>query len=395
MPFPLPLHELAPDPIYGLQDAFAKDLRKEKINLSVGVVPGSGAPPFLFEAVDDARKKLLSSPYNFGYLPITGSKDFLKESADLLGLGDGKNFSYSCVHTLGGTGALYLAALFLRRQGLAGLAYGIPAWPNYRLICERAGLVPIHYPYLTKDDAVNEVAMVTTLNALPDDVGAIFQMSCHNPTGLDISQSAWINVLSGFEKKPRTLIFDLAYLGFGKSWEEDLFPFKEAIRRKIPCWVALSFSKSLALYGERVGALLYCGPKEEHAAIASNLAICARATYSSPPKFGAILATSVLSSLEGKKLWKDELEQLSRGIKEKRFLLAEKLKGLLPQRQHMISTGSGLFTLLPLSQDAVRKLREEYAIYVNNDGRINIAALNEMALDRLVKALHELLVRID
>ena len=55
-------------------------------------------------------------------------------------------------------------------------------------------------------------------------------------------------------------------------------------------------------------------------------------------------------------------------------------------RLSAVANHRGLFSLLPISTDAVRLLREESAIYMAPDGRINIAGLSEANLPHFVEA---------
>ena len=49
----------------------------------------------------------------------------------------------------------------------------------------------------------------------------------------------------------------------------------------------------------------------------------------------------------------------------------------------------GMFSLLGLSDDQVRELREDFAIYMVGGGRINIAGLPDEGLDKLAAAIVE------
>ena len=105
-----------PDPILGLSEAFNKDERSHKINLSVGVYKdAAGATPIL-PTVHEAEKRLLETQKSKGYKPIEGDPAYGKLVRELL-FGKGSDLvsgglAATC-HTPGGTGALRLAADFL------------------------------------------------------------------------------------------------------------------------------------------------------------------------------------------------------------------------------------------------------------------------------------------
>jgi aspartate aminotransferase len=54
-------------------------------------------------------------------------------------------------------------------------------------------------------------------------------------------------------------------------------------------------------------------------------------------------------------------------------------EGLLRQR--------GMFSLLPLGEERVARLREESAIYVVGTGRINVAGLTDANLEHVCRAI--------
>ena len=54
-------------------------------------------------------------------------------------------------------------------------------------------------------------------------------------------------------------------------------------------------------------------------------------------------------------------------------------EGLLRQR--------GMFSLLPLGEERVARLRDEYAIYVVGRGRVNVAGLTDANLGPVCEAL--------
>jgi aromatic-amino-acid transaminase len=49
----------------------------------------------------------------------------------------------------------------------------------------------------------------------------------------------------------------------------------------------------------------------------------------------------------------------------------------------------GMFSMLPLEIDAVRKLRTEHAIYMADSGRFNVLGMADHALDRFIAAIIE------
>ena len=51
----------------------------------------------------------------------------------------------------------------------------------------------------------------------------------------------------------------------------------------------------------------------------------------------------------------------------------------------------GMFSMLPLDMEQVRKLRSEDAIYMADSGRFNVLGMADHALDRFIAAIIEAL----
>lgn len=112
--------EAAPaDPILGLGEAFKAETRPEKVNLGIGVYKdASGATPIV-KAVKEAEKRLLESETTKNYLTIDGVADYNEQTQILLFGKDHEIIASRRAKTaqsLGGTGALRIAAEFVKRQ---------------------------------------------------------------------------------------------------------------------------------------------------------------------------------------------------------------------------------------------------------------------------------------
>jgi aromatic-amino-acid transaminase len=184
--------------------------------------------------------------------------------------------------------------------------------------------------------------------------------------------------------------FDSAYQGLGKGIEEDVAPIRLFIEEDHECFIAHSYSKSMALYSERVGALFIRmrHPRNKEA-VKSHIRALIRTQYSNPPKHGAAIAKAILSQKELSLLWRGELEALRQRVVSMRHLFAQKLEQHLRRNFSYLDQGCGLFALLGLTMAQIDLLREKHAIYVTRGSRINLAAVNHGNIDLVVKALQE------
>jgi aromatic-amino-acid transaminase len=79
----------------------------------------------------------------------------------------------------------------------------------------------------------------------------LLQASCHNPTGVPLSSGQWREIATIVERRGLLPLIDLAYQGLGKGLEEDVAGLRILVERVPETLIAVSCSKSFALYRER------------------------------------------------------------------------------------------------------------------------------------------------
>ena len=288
------------------------------------------------------------------------------------------------VQTLGGTGALKLGAEMLRvTSPKAKVWLSDPSWENHRALFGGAGFAVETYPYYGADGELDFAGMVATLEKVPAGDIVLLHACCHNPTGLDLSAEQWREVAGIVRGRGLVPFLDTAYMGFAEGLEADAFSVRLFAADGGPLFVSFSFSKSLSLYGERVGALsVQTANPSERARVLSQLKRIVRAIYSSPPGHGAAAAAMVLADPVLRKQWDDELGAMRVRIKQMRALLAEKLSQRMPGRDFSyIVRQNGMFSYSRLTAKQAIALRERHSVYALDSGRICVAALNTRNID--------------
>lgn len=386
------LQEVKPDPILGIAAKHRQDPREEKVNLSIGVYKSEESEIAVLKSVHEAEKILWEQKNNKGYPPVDGEASFRQEIIKLLSQGDLEYF-YSA-HTVGATSALRLSGEIMNVMGIKNVYYSDLTWPNHPQLFKEAGLTPIPFEYYDQHSHKLKIDKIyhTLENASPKSA-ILFQMTCHNPTGRDPSEKEWKNIVQIIKDKKLFPVLDCAYQGFGEGMEEDLLPFnllKEAVDQMIVCY---SCAKNFGLYGERVGAFIaYDKSKITLDRIAQNIKKIARCDYSTPPIHGARIVKTILQSPDLRQLWLRELKEMRERVKNLRQLFLKALQARnLPQNYEFILEDKGLFSLLAFSLEQIIHLRDEFAIYLLENGRINIAGLCKKNIDYVADAFKKVL----
>ena len=392
--------ELAPrDPILGVTEAFNADASPNKVNLGVGVYcDDSGKVPVL-ESVRRAEQKLAESPMPRNYLPIDGLQAYDRAVQGLLFGAESEPLRQGrivTVQTLGGTGGLKVGADFLRRiDPNAAIWISDPSWENHRALFEYAGFTVNVYPYYdAPTHGVDFDRMIGALQKLPGGSIAVLHACCHNPTGVDLSAEQWEQVIEVVKARGLVPFLDIAYQGFAEGLDADAAAVRRFAAACPVVFVSSSFSKSLSLYGERVGALsIVTENPDEAARILSQLKRVIRTNYSNPPTHGGHTVAMVLTTPELRALWEQELGQMRDRIKIMRRQVVEKIRGIRSDFDFsFVMRQRGMFSYSGLSKDQVRRLRDEHAIYAIDSGRICIAALNSRNIDYVARAITSVLV---
>jgi aromatic-amino-acid transaminase len=236
---------------------------------------------------------------------------------------------------------------------------------------------------------VNFDGMKAKLNSLPAGSIIILHACCHNPTGADLSDAQWNDVVEACRARGLIPFLDMAYQGFADGIEADAVAVRAFSASGLQFFVSSSFSKSFSLYGERVGALsIITAAKEESARVLSQVKRVIRTNYSNPPIHGGAVVAAVLNSPELRQQWEDELAGMRDRIRAMRISLVEQLKAAgVAQDFSFVIKQRGMFSYTGLTAAQVEQLKTEFGIYAVSTGRICLAALNTKNIGYVAKAI--------
>ncbi|HBW5539608.1 TPA: aromatic amino acid transaminase [Klebsiella aerogenes] len=384
----------AGDPILSLMERFKEDPRSDKVNLSIGLYYNEDGIIPQLQAVADAEAQLNAQPHGASlYLPMEGLNSYRHAIAPLLFGADHpvlKQNRVASIQTLGGSGALKVGADFLKRYFPQSRVWvSDPTWENHIAIFEGAGFEVSTYPWF--DDESNGVrfeAFLARLQSLPERDIVLLHPCCHNPTGADLSNAQWDEVVKVLKARNLIPFLDIAYQGFGAGMEDDAYAIRAIASAGLPMLVSNSFSKIFSLYGERVGGLsIVCDDAETAGRVLGQLKATVRRNYSSPPNFGAQVVAAVLNDAALKASWLAEVEAMRTRILAMRQTLVEALKEAVPGKNFdYLLKQRGMFSYTGLSAAQVDRLREEFGVYLIASGRMCVAGLNSRNVQRVAQA---------
>ena len=394
------LERLPTDPILGLMSAFRGDADARKVDLGVGVYRDDRGNTPVVHAVAQAEQAVLARQNTKTYVAPAGNAGF-NQSMERLVLGDDHPALTSgrvrSIQTPGGCGAVRLGAELVRVAAPQSVVHvSTPTWANHVPLVTGTGLELARYPYFdAATGTVDFEAMLGACDKLPARSVVLLHASCHNPTGADLSEAQWRELLRVVKQRGLLPFIDMAYQGLGAGVAEDAFG-PRLFGAELPeVLIAVSCSKNFGLYRERTGALHVISESGAAAdAALSQLVRIARSIYSMPPDHGAAIVQEILSNEGLRRSWTEELSGMRTRIQGLRSELVKRLAAACPQRGFgYIATQRGMFSYLGIDTPQVRELRDKHHIYMTDDSRVNIAGLSTQNIGYFADSVAQVLRR--
>ncbi len=386
------LKAMPPDAILTLIGEHQNDARENKIDLGVGVYRDeSGRTPIL-RAVKKAEQHLVDSQPSKSYVGSGGNPEF-NEAIQALTFGDGARADkrITTLQTPGGSGSLRVAAgLIMRAKPDVALWASDPTWSNHTPLLGGAGLQLKSYPYYDaahKDIRFDE--MLETLNNVPGGDIVLLHGCCHNPTGMDLSRNQWQAVADVIVARDLVPYIDIAYQGFADGLEEDAYPVRTMFERVPEMIVSSSCSKNFGLYKDRVGSLsIIAKDGTTSGYVRSQTMNIVRTMYSMPPDHGAAVVGHILNNAALRDDWLVELTEMRDRLKEMRALLGAALREKASDHDFShIERANGMFCFVGISTEQVERLKSEFAVYMVNSSRINVAGITQGNVEHLASSI--------
>ena len=377
------------DALLALIKMYAADERADKIDLGVGVYRTDAGDTPVFSSIKQAEQRLVDEQPSKSYLGPEGDTGFVKglmpyifgEDATMGGRVGG-------MQTPGGTGAVRLAVAIAKAAGAKRVHMGAPSWPNHVQILRDVGLEAVLFDHANTDGSANIDALLGAIDGAQDGDVVLLHACCHNPTGVDYTAEEWERIAAALKSSGILPIIDSAYHGLGHGLEEDMVGLRTVLAAVPEALVAYSCDKNFGLYRDRVGAFYVVAQNGSQLdAILSNANALARANWSMPPDHGGAAVRIVLEDEALTADWQDELASMRERLRRVRERLAAADNEVEGVDLAALAEQNGLFAILTLDTDQIKRLREEHGIYMAGSGRINIAGMTSGNTPKFVAAL--------
>ena len=378
------------DKILQLIAMYRDDPRTTKIDLGVGVYKDATGLTPVMRAVKAAEKKLWETETTKTYTGLAGEPAYNAALSSMI-LGDAVAADrIASIATPGGTGAIRQALELIRLATPDATVWiSNPTWPNHPSIIKFLGMKMAEYRYFdAATRGVDFAGLMADLATVKAGDVVLLHGCCHNPTGANLDAAQWDQVIALLAQRGAIPLVDLAYQGFGDGLDADAAATRKIAAAFPEVLIAASCSKNFGIYRERTGILIGIGAAAGKGVLQGNLNFLNRQNFSFPPDHGARLVTMILEDAALKADWMAELEEVRLNMLTLRQSLADELRRATnSDRFDFVATHRGMFSRLGLTEAQVNTLREDHAIYMVGDSRINIAGLNARTVPILAAAI--------
>lgn len=381
------------DKILAIMKLFREDARTDKIDLGVGVYKDAEGRTPIMRAIKTAEKKLWDVEDTKSYVGLVGAEDFNDAMVEMVLADAVSRDAVASAATPGGTGAVHQAFEMVKlASDTATVWVSNPSWGNHISMLNHLKIPNKKYRYFDNGD-LDFAGMISDLNsAAPGDV-ILLHGCCHNPTGVNLTPAQWQQAVDLLVERDLIPMIDIAYQGFGNGIDEDAAGVRLVAATCPEVLIAASCSKNFGVYRERTGIFMAVSNTSKGKAKAqASMAHLNRQNFSFPPDHGARLVTMVLNDPELRADWLAEVEAVRVGMLDLRKQLAAELKRTTnSDRFDFIADHRGMFSMIGITEEQVKALRDDHGIYAVSDSRINIAGLNAETVPILAKAIADVL----
>lgn len=386
----------------GKEARLAKKTDNTVIDSTIGMLFDEDGKFYTFKAVEEATSSL-SDMEKYAYGSTAGDKTYhealykwiYRDAYDEV---KGK-LNLRCIATPGGSGAICNTFSNYLSKGDKVLLPSL-MWTNYIQIAQEEGLGYETFELFDENGGFNIKSFEAKCIALKQSqqrVLVVINDPCQNPTGYTMSYIEWISVIDVLNSisrdgTPVVLLYDMAYIDYDKRGFEAsrrnirLF---ESLNESVLTILAFSGSKTMGLYGLRVGAQIAISKSEE---IANSFMeandFSARGMWSGTSTLGQNVITKVLT--EYKDSFEKELEYARTLLINRANLFIEEAKKVGLKHYPY---DCGFFVTIPCDNphDIYEKLKSKglYILPLTNAIRLTLSSITLDEVKRAVKLIKE------
>lgn len=385
------------------KEAIANHGKANVVNATIGSLYNEDEKLAVYSVVEEVYRTLPPEDLYAYSTNVIGEDDYLAEVEKTLLSNDYKEsmkgLYISSIATPGGTGAI---SNTIKNYLNAGEKVLLPnwMWGTYKnIVLENKGVVET-YELFNSNGGFNLEDFKNKINEISktqESLIVIINEPSHNPTGCRMTYEEWKDVYTFIKglKINLILIRDVAYFEYDDRTEEEKNKIRALILdlpANILIMYAFSLSKSLSIYGMRVGAQIAVSSSEKVIQeFKDALSFSCRVTWSNVSKGGMKLFAKIMTTPELKERFLKEKNEYMK-------LLMNRANLLMTEADHVtlkyFPYKSGFFVTIPIGPNVDKVIddlqaKNIFVIKFNDGIRIGICSVPTYKIVGLAKRIKD------
>lgn len=376
----------------------AKKSNPNVINATIGMLFSEEEEFYTFKCVKDAESKI-EDVDKYAYTNTRGPVKFLEGIKNWVFQDKLKNFLDDGFHievmsSAGGSGAISNTFGNYLNQGEFVLLPDY-MWSNYKQVAYENYLNYTCYSMFTKQGTFNVNSFKEKCLELKKSQGrilAVINDPCHNPTGYSMSYEEWtalVDVINEVttDNTPFILLYDMAYIDYDvrglEASRANIDLFRRFNNSVLPI-LAFSGSKTLGLYGLRIGAMIAVSKSKDVIDDFLNAnQFSSRTKYSMCSTLGMNLIGTIFNNDSLIKSFKEELDSVRKMLIARTSAFIEEANKI---GLDLVPFKCGFFVTVPCEKDeAVFEYLKNQGVYIVPVGKALRIALCSVNLEHARK----------
>lgn len=386
-----------PNQIFNTVNSYSESTNPNKMNLSIGSIYNDEGELVELSSVKKAEKESFDENLDKEYPPLSGLPAFNDAIQNLFFPADSKVVTEGRIAVFqtitGGMSLRLTGEIIAKFFDNKKIHISQEHFESYDKIFVSIAIE--YYPYYHKTEKRIDIeGILAYLNKIEESSFVLLQVSSHNPTALDFTESEWDSVIDVLKAKKHIAIFDVAYLGYGTgSVSGDLYPVYKAASLMVEMLVCYSSAKNFCNYCDDIGAIIIVFNRPETLLpLKTHLIVLCRSMFSFSTLYGSRIIVKILNQPELKKLWHEEQDIILNRIKLIRESLINELTANKAKvNLEFLKSQRGLYAFLDLTPEQTEYLTKNFGIFVCEGGRINLSAVTRNQINYLAQSIKETL----
>jgi len=229
---------------------------------------------------------------------------------------------------------------------------------------------------------------------IPNGSIILLHLCAHNPTGLDIEEKNWLEILRMCKRRNHIILLDCSMQGFSSGHLDfDAFVARVIFQSDVKLIAFQSMSYLFGLYAEEELCVLHivCDRDNQEKIQQEMQSFLSAQIRGQNLQQGMTLISNILQDETLSKLWKKEIRRLAFFVNSLRVQIVDHLVNILHSQRDwtFLVHQRGLYCHFNFTQLQISRMRTRFSLFITDYGRMSLIGVTADTIVHFADALHE------